>query len=257
MESKPSARSDAAEAADDAEKETRPTRERRVSKEVVLSTLAPFVVSAAFIQLLGITELDVRIVEPFYDRGADRWPLSGSGFVSDVLHRGGRYFVFSTALVCVIVGGAGGLHRRLRPWRRRALLLGFSIALSAGFVALLKSESPDPAPWNATAFGGVIEHRGFFQSASPVGAHGHNSPGAHASGAFAFMATYFWWRRQNPRRAWFALAAGWALGQTFGLAQVARGAHFPSHNQWSCIVAWTACLGLYWVVFRGRVHPGD
>lgn len=233
---------------------------RFFARDIVLATLSTVFVSVALIQVLGLMDLDARCVEPFYDRGAGRWPYQESELFAVLLHDRGRDLVFTTALLCLLGAAVGNVHERPRPHRRRLLFLGLAITLSAGLVALLKSQSPDPSPWDATIFGGTIEHRGFFQSVSLDadslgGRRGRSSPGAHASGAFALMGLFFWWHRSHPRRAWFAFGAGWLAGQAFGLVQVVRGAHFPSHNQWSCLVAWTACLLLYGCVFRGRLEP--
>lgn len=41
---------------------------------------------------------------------------------------------------------------------------------------------------------------------------------------------YFQWRTTHPRRAHALLAATLSAGALFGWAQLARGAHFPSHT---------------------------
>jgi len=207
--------------------------------------------------LLATNGLDERIAASYFNESNGRWPYRGAGLASEFLHPWGRDIVFGTGATCVLIGSLGGLSSRLRPVRRQCWYLALAIGLSTGLVAILKSLSPDPAPWDATIFGGTIEHRGFFQSVAHGTRMGHNSPSAHASGAFALMAFYYCWHRTKPRRAWLALVLGWLAGQAFGAVQVVRGAHFPSHNQWSCIVVWAVCSLLYWIGFGGQLAPGD
>jgi membrane-associated PAP2 superfamily phosphatase len=241
---------------------TEPTSARRVARwrlgaEVMLATAVPFLASVAMLWALATNDLDERIVATYFDESTALWPFRGEGSAADYMHHWGRDVVFVIGAASLLIGCMGGLSPRLRALRRQALYLALAIGLSTGLVAILKANSPDPAPWDATIFGGTIEHLGFFQSIAHGDRMGRNSPGAHSSGAFALMALYYCWHRTSPRRAWIALGSGWFLGQAFGAVQVVRGAHFPSHNQWSCIVTWTVCTLLFWVGFGGRLTSDD
>ncbi|HQV57885.1 MAG TPA: hypothetical protein PKV27_07720, partial [Ilumatobacteraceae bacterium] len=59
--------------------------------------------------------------------------------------------------------------------------------------------------------------------------------------AFAFFALYFMWRGHDPRRARLWLLTVLGLGLSFGVAQLVRGAHFPSHTAWSAWLCWVIC----------------
>jgi membrane-associated PAP2 superfamily phosphatase len=60
-----------------------------------------------------------------------------------------------------------------------------------------------------------------------------------AVAAFAFFGVYFLWRPHRPVLARRVLAGVGVTGLVFGLTQLARGAHFPSHTFWSAWVCWT------------------
>jgi hypothetical protein len=70
------------------------------------------------------------------------------------------------------------------------------------------------------------------------GGPGHCFPSGHAVAAFAFLPLYFQWRSERPRVAVALLAWVLGLGLLFGWAQLARGAHFPSHTLWSAWLCW-------------------
>ena len=81
-----------------------------------------------------------------------------------------------------------------------------------------------------------------WQLGVPDGGAGHCFPSGHAVTAFAFLGLYFLWRGHNlPRaRAWLATVA--VVGRLFGAAQLARGAHYPSHTLWSAWLCWALCV---------------
>jgi len=41
----------------------------------------------------------------------------------------------------------------------------------------------------------------------------------------------------------------------FGLARIAQGAHFLSHNLWSGLVCWLVILAIYVVILRPGAKP--
>jgi membrane-associated PAP2 superfamily phosphatase len=221
--------------------------------DALLAGILPIAACAVLIAALYSRDLDRRITSWFYDPVSGQWPWRGHWLTKELIHDRGRDLVFLIALGCIAVAALGGRSARLRPLRRSCFFVLLSILLSAGAASLLKSISPDPSPWFAAEFGGDIVHGTLFASHSPTGELGRGSPGAHATGAFALMSLYYVWRGRSIRRAWFYLVAGWLLGSLYGADQVIRGAHFPSHNYWSCILAWCICTLLYWGPFRGRL----
>ena len=93
-----------------------------------------------------------------------------------------------------------------------------------------------------------------LEAAPPGNAYGHCFPGGHASAGFCLFAFYFAGRALDSRRLMqVGLWGGLIAGMGFGLARVAQGAHFLSHNLWSAVLCWIAILGLY-VAILGPVE---
>jgi membrane-associated PAP2 superfamily phosphatase len=222
--------------------------------EGLLATALPLVVCAILLAWLSRDGLDARLAGRFFDEARGIWP-SREGKWSVILHDLGRDLVFIVGITALAITLSGFAWPRVRPLRRAALFVVLCIALSTGFAAWIKSASPVPCPWFATDFGGVIPHGSPFSPAPAGVPDGHCFPGAHATGGFCFMAAYYLLRERRPKLAWYALGAGWVLGNLYGLVQVVRGAHYPSHNVWSAILAWTVGSLLYWVAFSGRLWP--
>jgi membrane-associated PAP2 superfamily phosphatase len=184
--------------------------------------------------------------------GADltvtRWFGSATGFAlreswwtSGLLHEGGRRLAWAV-LITLVVGiwrpllAFAGLTRRERVgW----VLVTLAAVL---LVPAVKRVSLTSCPWDLVEFGGVAQHVSHWRWGVADGGPGHCFPSGHAAGAFAFLSGYFVLR---PHRA--GLARGWLagvllLGALFGWAQLARGAHYPSHTLWSAWGCWAVCL---------------
>jgi membrane-associated PAP2 superfamily phosphatase len=105
-------------------------------------------------------------------------------------------------------------------------------------VPALKRLSHTSCPWDLAVFGGsapYVPHRTF---ALVDGGPGHCFPSGHAVAAFAFLPLYFQWRAHRPALARWILGSVLIAGALFGWAQLARGAHFPSHTLWSAWLCW-------------------
>jgi len=75
----------------------------------------------------------------------------------------------------------------------------------------------------------------------PDGGPGHCFPSGHGVAAFAFLGLYFLWRPHRPQAARRVLVGVWVVGSLFGMAQLLRGAHYPSHTFWSAWLCWAIC----------------
>lgn len=130
---------------------------------------------------------------------------------------------------------------------RQARWIGV-VLLCLVIVPGLKQLSLTSCPWDLAQFGGRARHVSHWLVGVADGGPGRCFPSGHATAAFAFFGGYFLWRPHRPRlaRAW--LAAVLLAGLMFGLTQVVRGAHYPSHVLWS---AW-----LCWAVGVAAVHAG-
>ncbi|WP_300450793.1 phosphatase PAP2 family protein [Accumulibacter sp.] len=189
-----------------------------------------------------------------WDLAFARWYGTTAGFVwrdawltRSLLHDGGRWL--ARALLGLLVLDAvrpawPGPGRAERWWWIAVMLAG------ALLVPSIKQISTTSCPWELAEFGGVARYVSHWQFGSVDGGPGHCFPSGHAVAAFAFFGVYFLWRPYRPVLADFSLVAVLLAGAAFGWAQLARGAHYPSHTLWSAWLCWTLC------VIGDRLRPG-
>ena len=179
-----------------------------------------------------------------------QWYGDGAGFVwrdawltSTVLHSGGRWLAW--VVLALLVWDA--LRARLAgpPQRERLYWLAATVA-SLVLVPTFKRFSSTSCPWDLMLFGGTVPHVPHWWLRVVDGGPGHCFPSGHAVAAFAFFSVYFFERSYRPGLAQGALVAVWVLGGVFGLAQMARGAHFLSHTLWSAWCCWAICSAAGW-----------
>lgn len=208
----------------------------------------PFGVFAVLAWLFAVTDWDLRLSDPFYDSLARIWPYKRSWWANDLIHTGGKYLVLLIGVTSLLVYVASYFGESLRRWRRKALFLCLCIGLSTGLVSLGKQFSNRHCPWDYDRYGGEVPYRGLFAEPPAECKPGRCFPAGHASGGFALVGLYFVARR----RAWAlaGLGVGLLLGAVFGFGQMARGAHFVSHNLWTAAICWAVSLGLYVCFFR-------
>ncbi len=183
-----------------------------------------------------LSGLDLPAARPF--GSADGFAWRDHFLTSRVMHDGGRWFGFAVLAVLV-----ANVWRPLWPGlTRRQRLVGLgSTVLCLLVVPAIKQFSPTSCPWDLSEFGGVAQHVSHWRFGVPDGGPGHCFPSGHAIAAFAFFGGYFMLRERHPRAAGLWLAGVLLLGAAFGAAQLARGAHFPSHTLWSAWLCWVLC----------------
>ena len=178
--------------------------------------------------------LDLALASLYAD--AHGFALREHWYFSRVVHNGGRV-VSGVALAAIVAwavfGDVQAMARRLRlAWTGVVLLC--LIAVPA-----LKRLSSTSCPWDLDDFGGKFDFVPHWMLGVSDGGPGHCFPSGHAVAAFAFLPLYFQWRRTKPRAALALLATTLCVGMLFGWAQLARGAHFPSHTMWSAWLCWS------------------
>lgn len=211
----------------------------------VLHALLPLLLFLALAVLFEATDLDLVLSDPFYDAGRGGWVHKRSWWADGVIHKGGRDLVLALSLGLLSAWLLSFRLERLRPWRRQALYMILVIALGTGAVALGKATIDRHCPWDYDRYGGEVPYVRLFEPVPPGFERGHGFPAGHASGGYALVGSYFLFYGRSRRRSLAGLALGLGLGSLFGFGQLARGAHFASHNLWSAALCWYASLVLF------------
>lgn len=196
-------------------------------------------VALAGLLLWEALQLD-RWAAHLYGNGGG-FALRDSGFASRVMHDGGRSLGW-----CVLAFLALDAWRQWLPGPSRGeRLRGFAATLAALLlVPLLKRGSRTSCPWDLVEFGGRASYVSHWALGVTDGGPGRCFPSGHAVAAFAFFSGYFLLRQHRPALARTWLIGVLALGFGFGWAQLARGAHYPSHTLWSAWLCWLVCVGV-------------
>lgn len=156
-----------------------------------------------------------------------------------VLHDGGRWLAWSV-LALMLADAARPL---LSGPRQRARWYWLAVTLACVLlVPTIKRATHSSCPWDLAEFGGIAAYVPHWRWGAIDGGPGHCFPSGHAVAAFAFFGGYFGWRGSRPAlaRAWLGLVI--ITGVAFGWAQLARGAHYPSHTLWSAWLCWALCV---------------
>ena len=164
-------------------------------------------------------------------------------WASTVLHDGGRLLawgVLAAVMLSAVRAPRPGEPPRAWRWRWVGVML-----LCVLVVPALKRFSLTSCPWELAEFGGLARHVSHWRLGLGDGGPGHCFPSGHAVAAFAFFGLYFMWRDHAPGRARGWLWAVLGAGLLFGTAQLARGAHYPSHTLWSAWLCWTIGVAAY------------
>lgn len=216
--------------------------------------------AAAGLVLLAACELgglDLEWSDRFFRPERGGWYLKNAWWAEDLLHRGGRAAVVLVALAAGVLALVAARRSRWAAWRRPALYVTVAIAVCGASIGLLKAVSVRPCPWDVDRYGGAARHLALFERPPAGMPAGRCFPSAHAGAGFSLFALYFALRDRARRAAGWALVVAIGVGSAFGFAQIARGAHFASHNLVAALWCWFVALALYeWLLAPSRGAAG-
>jgi membrane-associated PAP2 superfamily phosphatase len=196
--------------------------------------------------------------------GGDLWLMrrigDGAGFalreqwaLRVLLHEGLR--LLATGAYCYLplaiwlpLPGLRGYPRELRI----EMLCGVTLALL--LVSGLKSLSLTSCPWDLAQFGGLARYVPHWLPGVADGGPGRCFPSGHASAGFAFFSVAAAIDAPSAQRR--VLAAVLLSGMLCGVAQVLRGAHYPSHVLWTAWLCGVVALLNHALATRLRNSPG-
>lgn len=197
---------------------------------------------AACAVLFSESGLDAALSALFYDGARHQFLISTGGWIELIGHRVGKFVVLTCWLLLAATGFATFWIPGLAAHRRLAWTLVLAMALGPGAVTLLKAINSHPCPWSLKEFGGTAENSAsWFVSRIEAG---QCFPGGHAAGGFSIVALGFAGAvLRRPRLCRGGLSLGLGVGTAFSILQVAKGAHFMSHNLWAgAIDLWLVAL---------------
>lgn len=216
---------------------------------------------AALLVLLAwdTTGADLRLAQWF--GAADGFAWQHRWLTAQALHGGGRLISLGVLLAVALhlwrpLSLAPRMPRATRWWWLLATLACLLV------IPFIKSRSLISCPWDLAQFGGAAHYlpHGSLQAWAGAGDGGPGRcfPSGHASGAFSFVTGWFALRGQSGRAARCWLVGMLMLGLVFGVAQVVRGAHYPSHVGWTAWICWVVSAVLWHAarpVCRGATAP--
>ncbi|RZL39971.1 MAG: phosphatase PAP2 family protein [Rubrivivax sp.] len=184
--------------------------------------------------------------------GLDLWVMrhvgTGAGFAwrdswftTQVIHQGGRMLSWVVIAFIVLANlRPARVLPRLTSRERLGWLLTTLLCLAV--VSLVKRVSLTSCPWDLAEFGGTAAYVSHWAFGLSDGGGGHCFPSGHASAAFAFLGGGWVLRRAYPRLASAWLMCVISLGLVYGVGQMLRGAHYPSHTLWTAWICWAATV---------------
>jgi membrane-associated PAP2 superfamily phosphatase len=210
---------------------------------------------AACALLFRYSGLDAALSSYFYDAAQHRFLVGTNGWIELLGHRVGK----SVVLVCWMLLLAAAIAAPRIPGfarhRRLVWTLVLAMALGPVVVTLLKDINSHACPWSLKAYGGAAEYSAtWFVSRVEAG---RCFPGGHAAGGFSIVAVAFAGAvLRRPRLCRAGLWLGLGVGAAFSILQVAKGAHFMSHNLWAAAIdLWMAALVFSPLMAPGRASP--
>ena len=182
--------------------------------------------------------LDLPVVRMF--GSAQGFALRDDFWTATLLHEGGRVAAWVTlAAVSLSLWRVPTPGQPSRA-KRGAWIVVMLLCIMA--VPAIKRFSVSSCPWDLAEFGGVARYVSHWRLGVGDGGAGRCFPSGHAVAAFGFFGMHFLWRGHSPGRARAWLAGVLVAGTVFGLVQLVRGAHYPSHTLWSAWLCWALCV---------------
>ena len=210
---------------------------------------------AACAVLFRDSGLDAALSGYFYDPAHHRFLVGTHGWIELLGHRIGK----SVVLICWLLLLAAAIAAPRLPGiaRHRGLVWTLVLAMALGpvVVTLLKDINSHACPWSLKAYGGAAEYSAsWFVSRVEAG---RCFPGGHAAGGFSIVAVAFAGAvLGRPGLCRAGLWLGLGVGTAFSILQVAKGAHFMSHNLWSAAIdLWMAARVFSPLMAPGRASP--
>lgn len=188
-----------------------------------------------------LTMVDIRVQDFFFDEETGKWLTGRRDPVPRTLfYTGPKYAVIllGVGLITLLFG-----KRSWRDhWRVTRAELSVAILVMGSvpiLVGMIKDATGIYCPWDVRRYGGSAPYVRVFEN-HPMDDYpnfqGRGFPAGHASGGFALIGLLVLAKTRRQRKLIIALALG--MGWWMGTYQLAKGAHYISHNFVTMGIAW-------------------
>lgn len=215
-------------------------KQENLNKHLIISILLLIFVIGFF----QFTNSDIMVQNYFYNFETKSWLIDKDEpilkfFLYDGLKQG--LIIFGVFILILLI-----FFRKkefVKEYKKGLIILLLSSIFVPTIVGSLKAITNTPCPCNIEHFGGeypdikVLDKypEDFIQKSKAK-----CWPAGHASGGFALMALFFFFK--NPRNQFFGLIGAITLGWSMGTYKMLLGDHFLSHTIITMILAWIIIL---------------
>lgn len=203
------------------------------------------------------TYIDLSAAETFYEMGKSRGLDFYNNTFFNILYRFGPWPALLLFFLATFSLAGSIFLSRLRPYRRAAFCLFFTMAIGSGLLvhAVFKDHWGRPRPKQVIEFGGNLEFRPFYEpnifgKTEPA----KGFPCGHCSTGFYFFSLALILRRIGEYRyATLTFFAALFWGGIIGLARMAQGGHFFSDVVMAGLIMWLTALVCDWYFYSKKV----
>ena len=196
-----------------------------------MDLLIPSVILLSLMLLFHETSFDHKISTLIYSPSSN-WIYRNNFILEKIFHKGG--VIFSSMILVVIAIRLLLLKIKARPEQKKQrdylCFILISTIMSILIVFLLKRITTIPCPWDTVGLGGDKQVPHLWEMFSPSLPKGGCFPAGHSSGGYGLLSIYFGHNYIYGKKRFITLLPGVIIGIIFGLTQIARGAHYPSHD---------------------------
>lgn len=215
-------------------------KQENLNKHLIISILLLIFVIGFF----QFTNSDIMVQNYFYNFETKSWLIDKDEpilkfFLYDGLKQG--LIIFGVFILILLI-----FFRKkefVKEYKKGLIILLLSSIFVPTIVGSLKAITNTPCPCNIEHFGGEYPDIKVFDKYPEDFIQKSKAkcwPAGHASGGFALMALFFFFK--NPRNQFFGLIGAITLGWSMGTYKMLLGDHFLSHTIITMILAWIIIL---------------
>lgn len=215
-------------------------KQENLNKQLIMSILLLIFVIGFF----QFTNSDIMVQNYFYNFETKSWLIDKDEpilkfFLYDGLKKG--LIIFGVFILILLI-----FFRKkefVKEYKKGLIILLLSSIFVPTIVGSLKAITNTPCPCNIEHFGGEYPDIKVFDKYPKHFIQKSKAkcwPAGHASGGFALMALFFFFK--NPRNQFFGLIGAITLGWSMGTYKMLLGDHFLSHTIITMILTWIIIL---------------